>query len=77
MHNKYLERAIAQMQDYVITKMPDGSFSVYKDENGFPYTVKLNNKTSWCDCPALPRARKAGFDCKHIEMIRLKGAWND
>lgn len=72
------------MEDYEITLMPDGSYSVYHDHLGEkgPYTVRIvkgNGKMVVdCDCPHYRyRLSAAGVKCKHIEEVIKRGAWNE
>ena len=58
--------------DYVVTLMPDGSFSVWRDGMEEPYTTRLFSPRT-CNCPHwYHRLRHSKAKCKHHEIVEFK-----
>ena len=63
---------------YIITSHGLGLFDVYNEDSDTRYSVDIRPKYYSCSCPHwYYRLRKSRSICKHIEMARKEGGWND
>jgi len=68
-----------KLTDYVVTRMPDGTYAVWHDDLPEPYQVVwIKGNRFTCNCPDyFYRRRHENINCKHGNLIKEKGAWND
>ena len=60
------------MTEYVVTPMPDGTFSVWNEPKDSRYAVWQGGNGKWhCNCwHYVARCKKWGVDCKHIKLAK-------
>lgn len=73
-----MAQQLAEKMDYIITKISHELYDIYNEINGQRYRINQSPKGYECSCPHwLFRLHKTHAQCKHIKLLRERGAWNE